>query len=196
MTTTLESLRKDYDKLNTYERAVMASKALADMNGELVDALDPPDVWTAYHTDGNKMAFLMLAAFAVSDSKNGEMVLLAATIMASKLADQLVKAGEGAQLEKVERELEEWETRAAKGFRRSAAWLLALEALDRETGGACMCWARFIAKEHVEYVLGRKGLDKVDYSKELNAMRELWNVTMKSHLDAPLAKEPDAEAWQ
>ena len=45
----LDVLRKQYEHLTPYERAVMAMDAVSRRDESTIDALDPPSLWDAYH---------------------------------------------------------------------------------------------------------------------------------------------------
>lgn len=172
----LDTLRKQYELLTPFERAVMASEAVERKDEATVAALVPPTLWDAFHEMGNKLAFTILAFTAVHESQKGETQYWLAMTMVGVIDRQ--KASEGDK-QKCDAKRDEWIDRLRDGERRSKAWLLALEALDTETGGACMPFARTFAGWHVECILSREYAEEMDYSAELDYLREMWNASMK-----------------
>jgi hypothetical protein len=55
-------------------------------------------------------------------------------------------------------------------------WLLALKRLDDEMGTGCFACARIVAARYVDEVLATENHPAVDYSAELEHLRELWSV--------------------
>ncbi|MCL1916136.1 MAG: hypothetical protein FWG17_05470 [Desulfovibrionaceae bacterium] len=181
--TTLDSLRKEYDKLNTFERAVMVAEAASRADGEAISALEPPSLWDAFHCLNYGRLFMGLAFYAVH---------------LSQLADKfywMAVAAHGA-IDSVERakrkaKLEELNTRADKMEDKRLAWLLALQTLDSEIGGGCMACARAIAGSYIDNVLSDE-MDPEEFAYELAHLREAWTAVSEDCPDAPKAKEPAA----
>jgi hypothetical protein len=81
---------------------------------------------------------------------------------------------------------------------RRAAWLLALQALDTETGTACLPTARVVASAYIDSVLqDRAAVEGVEFAGELACLRHAWNSYAQYVSDAPLATEAvDGMDWQ
>jgi hypothetical protein len=81
---------------------------------------------------------------------------------------------------------------------RRVAWLLALQALDVETGCACMAAARVVAGKYIASVLqDRAAWEGVEFAGELACLRQMWNAYAQFVSDAPMATEAaDGMDWQ
>lgn len=188
--TGLDALRKQYDRLTSFERAVMTAKAVETKNSALITALCPPTVHSAFHSTANELAFVSLAFIAVYESQRGETAFWKA-----RSAMQAIEHGEdrkGKANPKNDDKLARWLGIMEEGQRHSIAWILALEELDAEVGGACTSFARSFAGEHCAKVF--QSAVKVEYTDELNALRKMWNTIMQHKSNVPMAQIPaDAE---
>ena len=192
--TTLDSLRKEYDKLKPFERAVMTEEATSRFDEGLVDALCPPSLWDAYQTAGHSRIFEAIAFYAIHESQNGEVLYWLSHT--GVLTCECGEAWEGEANSKNDKRIELFLSHIEEGERRRLAWVLALQALDKETGGACMVSARIFAGRYVEATLSKADAATVDYSAELGHLRELWTAAMQNCPDAPKVKESPAGGTQ
>ena len=188
----LDTLRKQYAHLDSFERAVMNAKAVETQNSDLVTALRPPTVHSAFHSTANELAFVALAFIAVHESQRGETLFWAAR--SAMQAIEHVKGRKGKGTPENNSKLARWLGIMEEGQRHSVAWLRALEALDAETGAACMSFARVFAGEHCAKVFQSAVKDTVEYTDELNYLRKSWNAIMQHKTNVPMAQVPaDAE---
>ena len=192
--TTLDSLRKEYGKLTPFERAVMRVEAAARQDDAVIGALQAPSLWDAYHTLGYSFNFAIIALLAVYESQRAE---IRYWVCRSVIGSMEYQKSEGKEKSGPEyrKEVETWIDRAEEAERHSLAWLRALEALDEETGSACITTARLYAAGHIGAISGRVD-EGVDYSVELDTLREHWNLLVQKHPDAPKAKEPATDTLQ
>lgn len=173
----LDVLRKQYEHLTPYERAVMAMDAVSRRDESTIDALDPPSLWDAYHDIKAQLAFILLAFMATADSLRADGAAWAARALLS--------------LEEAKREKAD-EARLHKGLdalvendRRRVAWILALEALDRETGAACIAAADIFGNGHAREMLESAKGKNIDFAGELESLRDAWKAISHSIAGAP-----------
>ena len=171
--TILDSLRKEYDKLNPFERAVMDAEALERQDGDGIDALLPPTLWDAFHGMGSKLAFALLAFIAVHESQKSETLYWMAMF---GFMEHRKTAGKKSAEPGYDEQLDMWLDRAEDGQRRARAWLMALDALDSETGGACMAYVHVFAGEYVKRLMGRAVEEEIEYNAEFEHLRQMWNA--------------------
>lgn len=171
----LETLRRQYEQLTPFERAVMASEALERLDESAIDALEPPTLWDAFHSTGDKFTFALLAFNAVYESMRGEALYWMGMAMLGGIYAKLVKEQVDGGPE-YDEQADRWIDRLNEGKRSAAAWLRALAALDNEMGSACMAYARVFSGEHVKIVAAREEYATVGYAHELDVLRSFWNA--------------------
>ncbi|MCL2123879.1 MAG: hypothetical protein FWH34_07275 [Desulfovibrionaceae bacterium] len=184
--TTLESLRKEYDKLNPFERAVMRAEAAARCDEAAIDALQAPSLWDAFHSAMYGGHFMGIAFWAVSRSQALDTVYWAS--MAILLALESGEKAKGKADQENDAKLDEHVRLMNEGRRGRVAWLLALQALDDELGVPCMTTARAVAGCHIDAVFSDKEAANVDFSAELERLRQMWTTVSEYCHDAPRAK--------
>ena len=141
---TLDTLRKQYEHLNTFERAVMLGEAFVRMDESAVDALEPPSLWDAFHTAGHESLFIAIAFSAVHESQKGESTYRLVWGLLTSAEWRGIARGELSPAE--EEKLIQYEEWMKEAGRKRVAWLLALQALDDEVGSACFASATMISK--------------------------------------------------
>jgi len=182
--TMLDTLRKGYDKLTPYERAVMCIEAVGRQDEAAVDALQPPTLWDAFHDVKACVAFALLAFMATAESLRADGAAWAGRLALILEDDKEEKADE-AELDKLLDLVQEVE-------RKRLAWMLALEALDNETGAACIPLVDVFADGHANKVLkAAKGQD-ICFTRELEYLRDAWGKMTSSIVGAPKLEEAPA----
>ena len=174
---TLDSLRKEYDKLTPFERAVMAIEAVSRHDGAALDALEPPSLWDAYHDAKAQEAFTLLAFMATASSLKAEAAAWAGRLMLW-IEDHKEERADEAKLDKYLAMLQEVE-------RKNLAWMLALEALDKETGTACITLADIFASGHASKVLEAAQGKNIDFAEELAYLQDAWQKISRNIAGAP-----------
>jgi hypothetical protein len=167
----IESLRNEYKELTALERAVMTTLAIARADKEAVEALTAPTAVKAYDTCCYEWFFITVGSIALVNSMKANSAIMASSLLEYMCGEderELGKTVESVQARILSlAEIEEL-------TRQRSAWLLALKALDEEAGLACLASLKHIAGDSVERRLKEgKG---VDYSPELEYLREFWNV--------------------
>lgn len=177
----LETLRKQYEHLNPFERAVMQLEAIERKDETAIDALVPPSLWDACNTMGDKFAFGLLAFTAIYGSQRGETLYWMSMAMIGIMHSDILDAEEIEEHMGADEERDMWIDRAKDGVHRARAWLMALEAFDKETGAACSTYARIFAEGHVIRIMRWKVKEEVDFSAELEHLREMWTALTARH---------------
>jgi len=179
--TMLDTLRKDYDKLNPFERAVMCIGAMSRKDEAAVDALQPPTLWDAFHDMKTCAAFALLAFMATVESLRADGAAWAGRL-GFMIEDRKEEKADEAKLDEFSNLLQEVE-------RRRFAWMLALEALDNEDGTACIPLVDVFADGYAAKMLeDAKGKD-VCFDRELERLRDVWGVIAHSIPGAPKLEE-------
>ena len=186
--TTLDSLRKEYDKLDPFERAVMDAEALERQDGAAIDALLPPTLWDAFHGMGSKLAFALLSFIAVHESQRGENLYWMGMAISLVLRHELEWDQKEADPE-LDEKIDGWIDGMHDGQRRARAWLMALEAIDKETGGACMSYAHVFAGSYVDCIMSREAKKETDCSAEFEHLRQMWNALATNSPCMPKVQE-------
>lgn len=62
-----------------------------------------------------------------------------------------------------------------EGDRLRLAWLLAMKALEEETGAAFMAHARIITGDYADDILNMEHREPADYTEELEQLRAQWH---------------------
>lgn len=179
----LDVLRKQYEHLTPFERAVMVHEAAIRMDESAVDALEPPSLWDAFHMASHGRVFESIAFTAVHESQNADLMYWAA--MAVIVMFERDEALFREDSSKNDAKIDECQKRMDAGKRGRLAWLRALQALDDEIGSACLVSARISAGKYVANILDRAEGEEVDHSAELSYLRELWTAGSQNSPDAP-----------
>jgi len=186
--TMLDTLRKDYDKLTPFERASLIAEAVGRRDENAIDALQAPSLWDAFHCSVAHKDFLMLAAFAVTESLRADGALWAARLV-MELEERKEEKADEAKLDKFLDLLHE-------AGRKRLAWVLALEALDDGNGTACLPLADIFAGGHASKMLeDAKGKD-VCFEQELGTLKEIWSTMAPVIAGAPKPEEAPQRTTQ
>lgn len=189
---TLEILRKQYDNLQAFERAVMFLEAVNRRDESAIDALAAPSLREAYHAHEYERLFTQIAFYAVHQSQTAD------SLHWLGIAGSFVTQGNEERTGKAnpanDERLNRFAQHCEEGTRRRVAWLLALHVLDEETGGACMKAARIVAGAYIDQMLedadgyGMK-IDIQDITQELAVLRQMWTAGTQNAPDAPKVAE-------
>jgi hypothetical protein len=134
-------------------------------------------MWDALHSERVENSFLALAFIATANSLRAETAAWAGRM----LLFGGERKGAAADEAKMDNYFELLGNAEAKRF----AWMLALEALDRETGAACITVADTFANGHARETLEiAKGRD-TGFAEELEFLRDAWGKLTRSISGAP-----------
>lgn len=180
----LDTLRKRYDQLKPFERAVMLTEAMERLDHDAMDSLESPALWDSAMSLLYERVFALLAFHVVHQSQKAD-ALYFCSLSSLLLVDDMHEnaAGDREKEKQLEARLDALLDYMDAGERRRVAWLLALQALDDETGGACMATARMVAGEYINSTLetAKKEGAEVDYSEELEILRRMWGIAIKNN---------------
>ena len=185
MTKLLDGLRKEYDKLNPFERATMRAEAAMWLDEGLMDALTALTLRDNYHAMFYELVFAVIAFRAVHESQEGNIRFwIGRNLLASIERDEKM---DGAPMPENNAKLDKYLAYMKEGERQARAWILALDALDKEIGGACGLLARMVAGRYIQGVLSQNYTDDAEYDEELKGLRMLWNAYTQRTPHAPRA---------
>jgi hypothetical protein len=154
--------RTEHKKLSPTKRASLLMDAMLRRDAAKLTALMTAPYAVTYPTVTAQMGMFVIAGAVFSQSKEAEVAYLQ-----DRLA--LCTAGVSEDDEKPQ----EYLKRAAEHARSRIAWILALEALDKETGAAYCKAMDIIASGYASWILERAEGQQVDYAPELRGVREL-----------------------
>lgn len=172
MVSGLDALRKGYAQLTPFERANMILiEATTNQREAVVDALQPPTLWDAYHEASASGALILLAGVALAQSLKAKRASLANMVLAMRCLAR----------EKISEERERYyETRLDNVVQLdgiSRAWITALAKMDQETGGAFLAASKLLDSTYADEILAQVGKQKrepADDTHQLEQLRTAW----------------------
>lgn len=168
-------LRKSYDRLDPFERAVAHLDALLAENEEMLIALKPPHMWDALHSERWADSMYITGFLALVYS------LLAERVRWACLAGYARHKDKGPDYaEQADSYLDE----SIEMRQKAINWLKALQALDEIEGLRCLSAVMPFADNYINQMLGRDEEQgeptEADCSKEYAALREAWGLLTHS----------------
>jgi hypothetical protein len=150
----IDSLRKDYGNLTTLERTSMILDATVRNAEEAVTALRASTP-AGCDMQGCALNMSLTASWALSHSMRNWIFALAAMTSGGWFRTPKFTEAE----------------------RQRLAWILALDALDKETGAACITMTDMMANGYASDILQevKEEAITVDFITELETLRKIWN---------------------
>ncbi len=172
MASGLDALRKGYAQLTPFERANMILiEATTNQREAVVDALQPPTLWDAYHEASTSGALILLAGVALAQSLKAKRASLANMVLAMRhLRDKkFTEASEDSYFSRLDNVTE------LHGI--SQAWITALAKMEQETGGAFLAASKLLDSTYADEILAQvKKLKRepADDTHQLEQLRTAW----------------------